>query len=650
MLAENQRSEFIQWAIEQGVKIPDYIKIKDSKLGGSGVFINLDQIEIKGDIEVLRIPSSLKLSLDSIGQLLADQHKYDHENGNDEYLKQGEIFTTFLSKFKFTFDDNIDPLIKSGLNETNILVGEIQILIILKLVRDKLLDSSINSNYEEFLNNSPFKKFDKYFELLLNTDVSLFKLDKYYEEFLELFKYNQRDYRIKIEEIKNSIVINSLDCIDQDLGFNPKDLVNIQLLRQIEAAVISRILEIPEELKVEEPIKEQHGRFDDVDGDFRKVLRKEHVAQEEESTEQAGRYDNNDSDFRKVLKKEEEESYSFSVSSTLVPIIDFINHSNELVNSSFDVDKLNKDVLLRLDSSKFKNLSGEVELFITYSEVEDVYKFIHSYGFIPQSSDSVLFEHPIDRDYLLNYEIKGDKFNHNLGILLKWFGIQPNVQFVFKKDFNDIFLNLDENYLPFAFTKNLKYIPEHSIKIFKQLGGDELSSEYIKELIKLQESSKNDIVESFGLTPYISPDVSEDEDLLNIEYLVENTDDAKINELIAEFTDFLVEYLKLRLVKLNEFLTEFNDDSSIVVQFAKFEKDLINAFIKKHSNYKTVDEKVEHLILGADDLNEEWLKNRMRPIVIPVEDKLALHEKFMLEELKDLTFGRTEENDVTYEE
>jgi hypothetical protein len=564
--------------------------------------------------------------------------------------------------------------VRNGLNETNILVGEIQILTLLKRIRDKLLDSEETSpDYKKFLEGSPFRKYDPYLELLYATEVPLIKLDRYYKDFQKIFKHYHEDFRSKIEAAQRGAILKALDSIDEEFGFDPRELVTEAVLRQVEASVISRILEIPEELKpaAEEPI-EQQGRFDKFknpeETDFRKVLRSEEpvpVDAEEHEQGRLDRYNNPDeTDFRKAYRNTDEKisEYSFSVASTLVPIIDFVNHSNDLVNSSFDVDRLNKDVLLKIDGAKMQGLHGEVELLITYSEVEDVFKFVHSYGFIPKSSKTpILYQHLLDRDYLLKYSVKKEGSEHNLGVFLKWFSIQPNVQFVIEYASNgeikDVFVNLDENYFPFAFTKGLKYVPERAFAIFKELGDVEaeedekveLSDEYIHELIGLLESNQNDIIESCGLTPYVHPDVDEAESI-TIDTIIQNTPDDEVNNLIGEFIDFLVIYFQQRLEVLKGFLElEADHKPSTVVQLVKFEVELLERFILKTSKLQSADDKVENLVIGADEVDEQWLKNRMRPITLPAEAVKLLNQKFTLQALKDLTLSRGEENDVSYE-
>ncbi len=79
----------------------------------------------------------------------------------------------------------------------------------------------------------------------------------------------------------------------------------------------------------------------------------------------------------------------FSISIKMVPILDFANHNNGLVNAYFDIDRSNNDVLLKLDPESFKRQAGQVhEVFISYSPVEEATRFLVTYGFIPRNLDS----------------------------------------------------------------------------------------------------------------------------------------------------------------------------------------------------------------------------------------------------------------------
>lgn len=626
---EQYRDSFIQWVVDNGAQLSEFVEFKDSQLGGTGVFFNIDEYEKQnGELNpdtlppLLRVPKRLSLSLDSIAEsLLAPQLKYDLK-ANGDYIKQGQIFQIFLSELTKSFSEGIDPYFRGGLNETNILVGEIQILTILKRIRKELLKSSNTSeDYKNYLKNSPFALFDRYLELLFLTDVNSVKLDKYYELYKTSFKYNQREYRFLIEKAKNLAIFSALDSIDEDLGFNPKDLVDIKFLQKVEISVISRILEIPEALKESKEVEaEPQGRYDKVDNEDARDPRKPQRDQvpEDGVAEEDG---------------EDGKEYGFAVASTMVPIIDFVNHNNDRMNSVFDVDKETEDILLRYKPSESRP-KGQVELFISYSEYEDVFNFINAYGFVPKSTKTnPIYEHAIDRDYLAQYqlesEIDGKKYKHNVGKVLKWFGQAPNIQFVLTYENDkiiDVKLNLDENFIIFAFTKGLEYDSERAIEIIKEIHEDETNENFIKEILELEESPASDIVESNGQTPY---KLHGHEGYVDLFTIIENTEDDEVNNLMIEFVQFLLPYFKYRIKHLDsELLLNAKDLKSIITQFGVFEREILTKFIEIAQGLETKEELLD-FIIGAEEIDAQWLKYRLRPRYVSYDTKLKLKYKYL---------------------
>lgn len=626
---EQFRDSFIQWVVDNGGQFSKYVEFKDSELGGLGVFFNIDEYERENgelsDPEImdplLRVPKRLSLSLDSIAEsLLAPQLKYDLK-ANGDYLKQGQVFKIFLSELTKNFSEGIDPYFRGGLNETNILVGEVQILTILKSIREEISRSANTSKeYKDYLQNSPFAFFDKYLDLLFQTDVNSVKLDKDYDLYKHSFKYNQREYRFLIEKAKNLAIFSALDSIDEDLGFNPKDLVDGKFLQKVEMSVISRILEIPEALKEKEQEVEPQGRYDKLDNEDARDPRKPQrdLVQEDGDIQEDGG----------------EEEYGFAVASTMVPIIDFVNHNNDKMNSVFDVDKETNDILLRYRPSDLKT-KGEVELYISYSEYEDVFNFINAYGFVPKSTKTnPIYEHAIDRDYLaslqIESEIDGEKYQHNLGNFLKWVGQAPNIQFVLTYENDqivDVKLNLDENFIIFGFTKGLKYDYEKAIEIIKSIHEDETNEDFIKEILKLEESTASDIVESNGQTPYKLHGY--DDGYVDLFTIIENTEDEEVNNLMIDFVQFLLPYFKYRIKKLdNELLLKAKDLKSIITQFGVFEREILTKFIEIAQGLKTKEDLLD-FIIGAEEIDAQWLKYRLRPRYVSYDTKLKLKYKYL---------------------
>ncbi|ODQ60246.1 hypothetical protein WICANDRAFT_78856 [Wickerhamomyces anomalus NRRL Y-366-8] len=652
--SEEYRDSFIQWSIENGTKLSEFITVKDSNTGGTGVFFNIDEyikqngaIDEEDPVILMRVPKRLTLSLDSIAEmLLAPQLKYDLK-ANGDYIKQGQVFQVFLSELTSSFQEGIDPYFRGGLNETNILVGEIQILTVLKKIRDELISSNISDEYKKFLKNSPFARFDRYIDLLYHTDVNSVKLDEYYDLYKNQFKYNQREYRFMIEKTKNLAIYNALNSIDEDLGFDPKDFVDIRFLQKIEISVISRILEIPEALKPrQQEVSNTQGRYDKFNDPDTKDPRKVQRLETQEDGDIEDGYVEEDGDDT----PDESEKYGFAVASTMVPVIDFVNHSNDKANSNFDVDKETKDVLLKYNH-KDPKLKGEVELFITYSEYEDVFNFINAYGFVPKSNKTnPFYEHAIDRDFVSTYkiesEVDGEKYEHNLGNVLKWLGQAPNIQFVLTyegDELKDVKLNLDQNFIIFGFTKGLSYDPAKAFQIIKDLQEDGVGDDFIQEVLDLEESASNDTIDSEGLTPYKLHGVEGYVDLFSI---IENTSDEEVNNLMIEFVQFLLIYFRYRIKDLdNGLLLKAKNLKSIITQFGVFEREILRKFIEIAQGLESKEQFLD-FIIGAEELDVEWLKYRLNPRYVSFETKLELQKKYMTSAFTQLGINPLEDGNT----
>lgn len=571
VVQDELRARFVEWAHEKGCEFSPFISFQSSSLGGTGVFFSIGDyilqngpLDSKDDLEVLRVPQGVTFSLDGFqSRLLPLQREFD-ANLDDATLRQSDVMIKFLELFQSGFEQCRDSSVKKGLNEANIIVGQIQVLVVLKQVRAKELVSS------------PFATLDQYLNLLQKTEVTATRTDPLYPEYLDLFKYNEREYRHRIERIKYDAVYATLDY------FNIKHSLNDSFLREIELSVVSRLLEIP------------------------------------------------------AATNTLDKGYGYEVSSTLVPIIDFVNHSNDELNAFFDVDPTNNDVLLRLHNDKLNVDQGQVELFIRYSDHEDVLKFIHTYGFIPRSvTVNPLYELPLDRAYIngqmIKSEVDGKECQHSLGLLLKWLHIQPQVQFIIQNNANGqmehLRLNLDENFIVFGFVKGVKYFREAALGIVKHYS-DLQDDEYVERLLDLEESLDNDVIEGYDVIPYSSTYV---EGPVNLDSLVNSIPDEEINELMVEFIDWLTMYAKHRIEVLDRSIIQWSTDdqstTSIVYQFAQFEKDLLSTFIKLVND---TEDKLE-LVVGAEELDEDWLKHRLGPRVVSADQRVLLFETYAIE-------------------
>lgn len=121
-------------------------------------------------------------------------------------------------------------------------------------------------------------------------------------------------------------------------------------------------------------------------------------------------------------------SEDFVVNTTLVPLLDFANHSNDLKNAHFDIDRQTQDILLVLEVDRIPSNATKSEVFISYSPVEDLMSFIYYYGFVPSSADKCQFlSLSLDREYLREQEPMPAV---NLRLFYKWMKINPVIQLI----------------------------------------------------------------------------------------------------------------------------------------------------------------------------------------------------------------------------
>ncbi|CCF58146.1 hypothetical protein KAFR_0D04990 [Kazachstania africana CBS 2517] len=118
----------------------------------------------------------------------------------------------------------------------------------------------------------------------------------------------------------------------------------------------------------------------------------------------------------------------FTINTTLVPILDFLNHSME-PNCVFDVDRANNEIIVRsLSSISHKN---DTELTIVYDNVFELTKFFFTYGFIPKPfNNRTFFNLSIDRT-----------FDQEKTLFYKWFDINFTVQLAYNEQENCWFIN-----------------------------------------------------------------------------------------------------------------------------------------------------------------------------------------------------------------
>lgn len=323
---------YFKWAREHcNIHVHDGVDTRSSNVNetnsGYGLFYskvpNIRGNDTETTVELLRINQNDTFDLNSLFRILHNVVNYSNEKNCSA---TNSIIQDYLKRI--SSNKTLTPF----LSETTLLVFYFTLFNCLKTKYE------LPQNILYYLNN-----------VLLVTDIKCpITEPKYFQDLYGHYPI------IAIHEI----ILNELKIIFQDeLELNDRDM------RQIYGSVISRCLEIPEEMSPT--------------------------------------------------------SADYTTNTTLVPILDLANHSSN-PNAFFDVDRRTNDILL-LSDSDVKAQSSSKELFISYTNPEELMDFVVTYGFIPSTVNE--FNMSFDRKWLYSNYKSFAKF-------LKWFDIVPAVRFV----------------------------------------------------------------------------------------------------------------------------------------------------------------------------------------------------------------------------
>lgn len=205
-----------------------------------------------------------------------------------------------------------------------------------------------------------------------------------------------------------------------------------------------------------------------------------------------------------IPHKIDEESEDFTINTTLVPLVDFMNHRGDK-NAVFDVDKQTGEIVIRYSHT----MKGKQEIFISYNDLISIQQFISTYGFIPH--DKVrLFEMKLcDEELQLINRITHN--NENYTLIMKWLEILPTIQFI---DYEGkICINYNGNIIPMwlIFAENFKYLGWDNVDD-SIINDEDLKSIEVSQLISFQEQCCDVIqgVEKIAITPSSFDEVNED--------------------------------------------------------------------------------------------------------------------------------------------
>lgn len=351
-------------------------------------------------VELLRIPEAATIDMDTFMTQIEAQKKYEssffERNSSwikpfNKKLRAGEIKFPFIETKHFV--NKILLMTMGGASEGRILEAIVLSLVAIKnystyfqqVTKHKVPSAQRRkvSNYFEYM--PILRQYGVYLQILLNTEVPTFENiqsypenvlyededsddhDSLYQALLQYRNYNKKiadtlettlkdryvTYDTTRESIKTGFEMSDLCYGDVKLKDVENTILSLKQYHQCQSALRSRILDIP----------------------VAELLDTAHFKQGENlKTNMPGPM--------------------FSLSSrTLVPVLDFANHSNfELsCNAYFDVDRETSDVLLMLDNKhnkigKYIKLTGqslEIEICISYHQENDISMFYANYGFFP---------------------------------------------------------------------------------------------------------------------------------------------------------------------------------------------------------------------------------------------------------------------------
>lgn len=394
---------------KSGIKVHENVSIKESEVGGTGLFFNSP--EPVTDFEIVRIPPSMTFNLKNLMQRLEKLTTINYV--------EAEVVKKVLSKCK-------------GINETDIIV-------------DFIFSFMVVLSNKNHLEGCPVEEVNFYLELLSQTLVDTLDLNNTQKEFEDDFLFEvERRKKDQLYEKYQEIV-----AAIKDLGFI---IPTFDEYYHISKVIKSRVLEIPRAV-----------------GD--------------------------DSD-------------DYTVDTTLVPLIDFVNH-NENKNAYFDIDRSTNEVIL-----KYLGPAGPAEVFISYSDESSVQEFVSTYGFIPQSTTEI-FEVKLNKyeiNECINHIQHTDDIRYDL--ILKWLEIPPTLQFIITKD--KVGLNHNYNPIPLwiIFTEKFIYSDWKGKVSMAVVNDPDLlvqgsSNESIQHLIEFQEESC-DVIQGVDKIAILPSQVSND--------------------------------------------------------------------------------------------------------------------------------------------
>lgn len=504
------------------IKIHPSVSVSRSSVsdenGGTGVFVTRSKLQdVKADTaELLRIPPDNTFSIHTLLNIVHDVSSYSSEesfNNTTSVIK--DAFTQFMTNSSF----------QEWVSETNILVFY---FVLFRCLKEKFeLPKRVIYYLEHVLLTTK-----------VNSPVNVIGTTEHFE-FMEFYGQYGAQYLEKLLEKLGNFFAGHFEICPSAIE-----------IRQIYSSIVSRCLEIPQEVS--------------------------------------------------------RNSEDFLVNSTLVPVLDFVNHDNSARNTHFDIDRKTSEVLLVLELDKCPQAEELFEVFISYSPVEELTHFETVYGFIPEPSDTSIsfWNLSFDRKYLENHGTR----EVNMRLFYKWFGINPCIQLIINNDtvlINDSLVEFGEILLPFVphplnpHTPCFAFNPS-SYKTFASFASavnKKTQENYLEQFYKTvrsQELSERDVMSLPQLAWSCYLPNEEDTTLdkvhrvrLDKEQCVSAIFDKDNNYDAARdlFVDYMVKYCNWRLGELSKAGTRHN--LSAFEELKRWEIKILESLIKQFKSGET---------------------------------------------------------------
>ncbi|KAG2735189.1 hypothetical protein G9P44_001403 [Scheffersomyces stipitis] len=559
------------WIARRNIHFNSRLNIGSSTLGGIGLFFNGKDLEIpehEEDLEILRIPNGVALDYMNLLGLLHSLKLRD-KNYDDIPIKESDLIVNILN--------GLEPS-----TETQVLCCYITSLTILRELR--------KGRKLRYYKTSPLIGYDVYLDILLGTWTLDFPKEPNQDDDEFILSYIKASRNVQFEY---DSLIEQLNVLYSDSKIKFDEIFSFETFFKITQAVKSRTLEIPH----------------DADGESRSMRSRNSIVEESDDAATLEELVNNINLDDKTQSNVN--GHDFYINVTLVPILDFANHSHDN-NSYFDVERKTGDILLRLRKDGVQNVE-RFEITINYSPIESIQNFIQTYGFIPSLTHC---EHVHYQLFELKFS-EIDDYIENGTLMCKWLRTLPQIQIVSGSD-GEVYLNFFNNNFPFLFIEGLEYNRDwnsEAVENFREFNmvdnSEDIDDDEIVTILEFQQQRYDVIngVQAIGLK-------YKGKAIKDLSTILEHTgygDVEDFEKLVHSTIEFVIKYAEdaIKQTPRTESRNNFDD---VVNEYNRLKIRYLTLLIEKFKKDP------RSLILPGDIADEEWeLNYRSVPRELPLE-------------------------------